>query len=70
MFRLCLPYPWMDLLTSGSLLLFITLWLVSRKARQSEEDVDGNQRLMIRLTFLAILADISLLIFVIAWRAC
>ena len=70
MFRLCSPFPFLDLLISGLLILMAVRWLVYRKQRQGEEQVDGNQRLMIQLTILALFADLLFVLFIFTWRPC
>jgi hypothetical protein len=70
MFTLCAPFPFIDLLASGSIFIIGASLYIYRRYQQAEEPVDGNERLMVQLTVMAILAELTFLFFIIAWKPC
>ncbi len=70
MLGLCISFPLIDLLASGSILLLAAILLVQRKSRQGEWQVDGNERTIIQFTIVAVFAVVGFIFFVFAWRPC
>jgi hypothetical protein len=68
--QLCIPFPLIDLLTGGSILMLGAFLLAHRKSRQEDEQIDGNERLMIQLSILAAFTVLVFIIFIFAWRPC
>jgi hypothetical protein len=70
MLGLCIPFPMIDLLASGSILMLGSILLIQRKSRQSQGQMDGNERLIIQFTILAVFTVLVFIFVIFAWRPC
>ena len=68
--RLCIPIPPIDLLAGGSVIILGAIALVNRKFRHGNDQIDGNERLIIQFTILATFTILVFLFFIFAWRPC